>query len=74
MRDASREMAIEALALAETDWLDQIATWRSIARAAIHQLHERHLEITRLRQQLAAMREEMRRRHSAARVRDKGAA
>jgi hypothetical protein len=46
-----RDLVIAQLADDEIDALDAAATWRAIARAAMHELHERDRELTRLREQ-----------------------
>ena len=63
-----RDLVMEELAADEIDALDDAATWREIARAAIHQLREHDVEIERLRQRYHALLDECRRLRTARRA------
>ena len=48
--------------LAESERM--LVAYRSVAQQAIHQLHEQHVEIERLRRQLSHLRDEIRQHRS----------
>jgi hypothetical protein len=56
-RDAVIEQLAADLAAAEASTI----TYRQLAQLAIHHAHDQHVELTKLRSQLAALRAELRR-------------
>lgn len=67
LADSEAEL-LDRIVDADGVWLDQIVDlkrelsgWQAVARAAIHALREREIQITRLRESLRLMREERRR-------------
>jgi hypothetical protein len=57
----AQHMVIEHLAASEADLAEEAARQRALALAALDALHESKVEIARLRQQLDALRAELRR-------------